>query len=64
VPRVTIRTGLIGPDGQEVVFTDHLCDWPDCVNVAEHVVGVVPELGVAFAACREHAALLHKRTSA
>ena len=62
MPRVTIKTGLVAPDGQEVFFSEYLCDCPGCVNVAERVVGVAPELMCAFAVCQEHAAMLPQRT--
>jgi hypothetical protein len=64
MPRVTIRTGMIGADGQEVILTDYLCDWPDCANVAEHLAGFVRELALVSVLCREHAAIQQKRTSA
>jgi hypothetical protein len=63
MPRVTIKTGIVSADGQEEVLSEHLCDWPECANVAEHVVGVVAELRVLCVVCRLHAALLHKRGS-
>ena len=55
MPRVTIRTGIIGPNGQEEVLTEYMCDWPDCPNVAEHVAGVVRQLGLAAVMCDQHA---------
>ena len=64
MPRVTIRTGIIAPNGQEEVLTEYLCDWPDCPNVADHVAGVVRELAFAAVMCSEHAAMLNKRKSA
>ena len=59
--RVTLRTGFIGADGQEETITDYLCDWPDCPNVAVHVLGVVREIAVVSAVCDEHAAMIEKR---
>jgi hypothetical protein len=64
MPRVTIRTGIIAPDGQEEVLTEYICDWPDCPNVAEHVTGVVRELAFAAVMCKEHAAMLRKPKAA
>ena len=64
MPRVTIRTGNIAPNGQEEVLTEYICDWPDCPNVAVHVAGVVRELALAAVMCQEHAAMLHKPRSA
>jgi hypothetical protein len=63
MPCVTIKTGFAAADGQEEVLTEYLCDWPDCANVAEHVIGVVRGLRYACVVCREHAALLKKRAS-
>ena len=60
MPRVTIRTGIIGPNGQEEVLTEYMCDWPDCPNVAEHVAGVVRQLGLAAVMCDQHAATQRK----
>jgi hypothetical protein len=64
MPRVTIRTGMIAADGEEEILTEYLCDWPDCASVAEHVGAVVRELALVSVVCREHAAMLHKHTSA
>ena len=61
MPRVTIKTGIIGPDGQEEVLAEYQCDWPDCPNVGEHVAGVVRELALAAVMCQAHAAMLQKR---
>jgi hypothetical protein len=55
---------MVAADGREAVLTEYLCDWPDgCANVAEHVLGVAPDVGIASAVCREHAAALQKRRS-
>ena len=35
----------------------YLCDWPDCPNIAEHVVGVIVELRQFVAVCSEHGRL-------
>jgi hypothetical protein len=45
MPWVTIRTGMKSADGQEQVLKEYLCDWPDCANVAEHVVGIARDNG-------------------
>ena len=64
MPWVTIKTGLAAADGDETVLREYLCDWPGgCANVAEHVMGVAPDVGIVCAVCREHAAALQKRTS-
>ena len=59
--RVVLRTGQIGTDGKEEILQEFLCDWPDCANIAEHVVGVVVELRAMVVLCREHAAMMQKR---
>jgi len=58
MPVVTIRTVV---DGREETLTEHLCDWPDCPNVAVKVIGYVRELKLATAYCAEHAVQIHKR---
>jgi hypothetical protein len=63
MPSVTIKTGIVGADGQEEVLTEYLCDWPDCGNVAEHVAGVVRELALVSVVCGEHAAAMQNRRS-
>jgi hypothetical protein len=52
---VTIKTGIAGPDGREEALSEYFCDWPDCPNVAEHVLGCVKELGLSVAVCEQHA---------
>ena len=47
---------MMSPDGQEQVLTEYLCDWPDCANVAEHVLGVARTVATMYAVCREHGA--------
>lgn len=56
MPRVTIRTGFMGPDGREEELAEYICDATGCTNVASHVLGCVKELGLAVAVCSEHAA--------
>jgi hypothetical protein len=55
MPKVAIRTGCMGPDGEEEVLTEYICDWPGCANVAKHVLGYVKELGAAAVVCDDHA---------
>lgn len=55
VPRVTIKTDMAPPDGHAEEITEYLCDWPDCPNVATHVLGRVREIGICSAVCDEHA---------
>ena len=61
MPCVTIRTGFLDANGQEEIITDYLCDWPDCANVAERVMGVAREVQAISVLCREHATELQKR---
>jgi hypothetical protein len=51
---VTIKTGIPDVDGREEVLTEYLCDWPDCPNVAIHVMGVVKDIRAAVVVCAEH----------
>jgi hypothetical protein len=55
MPQVTIKAGFVGVDGREEEITEYLCDWPDCPNLAEHVLGCVRETGTRLALCKEHA---------
>ena len=63
MPWVTIRTGMTAADGREHVLTEYLCDWPDCANVAVHVLGVARDVAMARAVCREHDATPKGRAS-
>ncbi len=58
MPHITIKTGMVLPDGKEEVLSEYLCDYGGCANVAEHVMGCVRELGTVYVVCREHAATL------
>ena len=55
MPRVTIRSGFLTPEGREEELTEYLCDAPDCPNIATHVVACIKELGVSVVTCEEHA---------
>jgi hypothetical protein len=57
MPQVTIEAGFIALDGHEERLTEYLCDWPDCPNIATHVLGCVREIGIRVAVCEEHAAM-------
>jgi hypothetical protein len=61
MPVVTIRTGVAATHGGEETISEYLCDFPDCPNVAVHVVGVARELNMSLAMCAEHAARLESR---
>ena len=63
MPKVTLRTGFTGPDGAEEVLTEYMCDWPDCPNVAVHVIGVVRELRMMCVFCDQHAAEVRARSA-
>jgi hypothetical protein len=54
VPRITIKSGVVGADGREEQLAEYLCDVPDCPNIATHVLGCVPHLGLFSVVCREH----------
>jgi hypothetical protein len=61
VPYVILRNGTIRPDGSEDILAEYLCDFPNCPNTAEHVAGVIRDLGAGFVVCAEHAAALQRR---
>ena len=56
MPRVTIRTGFIGADGQEEELSEFVCDAPGCPNIATDVLGCVTDAGLAVVVCADHAA--------
>jgi hypothetical protein len=60
MPSVTLRTARTA-DGKEETLTEYICDWPDCPNIAEHVIGVLRELRAFSAVCPKHAALIAER---
>ena len=43
---------------KEETLTEYICDWPDCPNVAEHVIGAIRELRAFSAVCKTHAAVI------
>jgi hypothetical protein len=53
--RVTIKTGLIGPDGREEELTEYMCDYPDCPNIATSVLGCIRDIRLMAAVCELHA---------
>ena len=55
MPRVTIKSGFFAPDGREEELSDYLCDWPDCPNIATHVLGCIREFGLSAVVCDHHA---------
>ena len=48
-------------NGQEETISEYVCDWPDCSNVAVHVLGVIRELRASSVVCEEHAAMIAKQ---
>ena len=56
--QITIRTTI---NGQEESISEYLCDWPDCPEVAVHLVAFVRELRLRSAMCAEHATCLAER---
>ena len=55
MPQVTIKTGIIGPDGREEQLSEYICDHPGCPNIGTHMLGVVVELRICAVVCDEHA---------
>jgi hypothetical protein len=49
--------------GPEETLTEYICDWPDCPNIAEHVIGVVREIRAMAVLCTEHARGLSSKRS-
>ncbi len=56
MPRVSMKTGFLTPAGAEEVLTEDICDWPDCPNVATHVMGCIKELRTVVVVCDQHTA--------
>ena len=54
----------MGDEGKEIVLSEYVCDWPDCPNIAEHLVGVAYELRAVVIVCPEHAAMVRRRPRA
>ena len=59
MPSVTLRVHR-ADNGAEETLTEYICDWPDCPNVAQYVVGTICELRAFSALCPEHAKLLDR----
>ena len=61
VPRLTLRySGLA--DREEDTVSEYICDWPDCPNVAEHVLGCIRELRAFVVVCGEHFRMSNSHT--
>jgi hypothetical protein len=63
MPRVTIKTGFQGADGNEEILTEYLCDWPGCPNPAIHPLGCIPELRAMAVVCEEHMPKSRRQTA-
>jgi len=61
MPRVTLKTGNLAPDGQEEELSEYVCDWPGCPNIATQVLGCVREFGMSAVVCDQHAAASGRR---
>jgi hypothetical protein len=61
LPLVVISSGEAAGDGGEERLLEYVCDYPDCPNRAERVIGFVREIGGGFAVCLRHAAILEWR---
>jgi hypothetical protein len=48
-------------NGREEVLQEYLCDWPDCPNVAVHVLALVKEIRLVSVVCAEHAAMIGRK---
>jgi hypothetical protein len=64
MPLVTLRTETSNTAGnvQEATISEYMCDWPDCPNVAEHVVGALREIRLVSVICSEHAKVVAARS--
>jgi len=62
MPQGTIVSSETTLRGQRETPAQYLCDWPGCDNVAEHVLGVVRDIGLFAAICKEHAGLQRTRS--
>jgi hypothetical protein len=49
-------------NGLEETISQYICDWPDCPEVAVHLIAVIPALRLRAMVCREHAARIANRT--
>jgi hypothetical protein len=55
MPWVIVEPGVGGPRSYRENVTTYLCDWPDCLNTAEQIMGCVKELAACVALCKQHA---------
>ena len=55
MPQVTIKTGLMTPDGCEELLTEFMCDHSGCPNIATQVLGCFIDVRFSAVVCEEHA---------
>ena len=60
MPRITLRSDRA--DGKEETVSEYIYDWPDCANVAVHVLGVSRVLRTFAIVCASHAEMLADRS--
>lgn len=61
MPQVTVKSGSLGPEGEDDKISAYFCDAPNCPNMATAVIGCFRELRLRVALCDEHAAQLGPR---
>ena len=52
MPWVIAEPGLNGPKSYKEGRTTYLCDWPDCANPAEEVLGCIAGSGSSWLSAR------------
>jgi hypothetical protein len=62
LPRLILRYPQ-SANAKEETLSEYICDWPDCPNVAEHVLGSIRELRAFVAVCGEHVRLPNPQAS-
>jgi hypothetical protein len=62
LPRVTLRYPQ-SANAEDETLSEYICDWPDCPNVAEHVLGSIRDLRAFVVVCREHVHRLNPQAS-
>ena len=53
MPQITIKSGIVNPDGREDQISEYFCDSPNCPNIATHSLDGVRELRRRVALCDE-----------
>jgi hypothetical protein len=57
MPLVTLRIESVD-DTTEEMLSEYICDWPNCPNVAQHVLGGLREIRAVAIVCTDHAKVL------